>query len=364
MVYRRVYARNQFLSDQMMEEPADPSCMKPWPSPQSRPSAPGSATVNRIPSEKFFADLRKPVGESPKWREVLNKADRVAVHDVPVLLYGESGTGKEELARYIHAKSTRHNKPFLAFNCAALHHELAASELFGYAAGTFTGALKEGKGGLFEAADGGTLFLDEISELPPTVQAMLLRVLQEKQVARIGEYRSRPLNVRIIAATNLNLEDAVKKGNFRLDLFYRLNTVTLELPPLRERIDDIPLLAAYFLRDRRSPEGEPYALSQEALQCLVQYHWPGNVRELKNAVEHAVLFADSQVILPCHLPKAIANREEEEPSTLLRLGPGGEREHILRLLQFTRYNISRTAKLLGISRGTLYKKLKEYRIPL
>lgn len=325
-------------------------------------------------SPKRLAELQSPVGESPEWRELLQKAAKVAEHDVTVLLHGESGTGKEELAKYIHEHSRRSDKPFIAFNCAALNHELAASELFGYSAGTFTGGLKTGKAGLFEAASGGTLFLDEIAELPEPVQAMLLRVLQEKQVMRIGEYQSRPVDVRIIAATNRDLEEAVRAGDFRSDLWYRINTVTLHLPPLRNRPADIPLLAAYFLRDKLGHDGIAFTLAPETVQCLVHYHWPGNIRELKNVIEYASLFADDGLILPDHLPASIRNKFERQPDRpskdsvipvsehhgLQRIHD--EREHLLAVLHQTRYNISKAARQLGISRGTLYKKLREYGI--
>ncbi|MDI3256350.1 MAG: sigma-54-dependent Fis family transcriptional regulator [Kyrpidia sp.] len=339
---------------------------------------PPPSEVAGLPSEEKLATLRTPVGESPPWIEVLQRALRVAHRDVTVLLIGESGTGKEEIAKYIHNNSDRHNQPFVAYNCAAMTHDLAASELFGYAPGAFTGALRTGRPGLFEAAEGGTLFLDEISELPMTVQAMLLRVLQERQVIRIGEYRSRPVNVRIIAATNCDLEAAVRNGRFRLDLYYRLNTVTLHLPPLRERVADIPLLAGYFLWLKRN-QGLSFTIDPDVLVRLIHYRWPGNVRELKNALDHACLFAEDGIIRPEHLPEHIKKAQVVTSSDPCDAGAVGssslfkgdtksidstldQKQQILHILQSTRYNISKAAKLMGISRGTLYKRLKQFNI--
>ena len=218
-----------------------------------------------------------------------------------VLLIGESGTGKEVLSQYIHSNSLRKHKPFIAVNCASFAHDLAASELFGYVPGTFTGGLKEGKVGLFEAAQGGTLFLDEIAELPLPVQAMLLRVLQEKQVTRIGEYRPRPVDIRIIAATNQDLKQWTEEGKFRLDLYYRLNVVELKVPSLRERKEDIVLFAEHFLHKHNQGLSN-YCLMPETIEVLRSYDWPGNVREMQNVMEYAVAFADDFRIFPWNLP--------------------------------------------------------------
>ncbi|ADG06269.1 sigma-54-dependent Fis family transcriptional regulator [Kyrpidia tusciae] len=335
-----------------------------------------------LPDEETAASLQAPVGESPKWIEIMNRARRVATRDVTVLLCGESGTGKEEIAQYIHSMSDRRNQPFLAYNCSVVTHDLAASELFGYAPGAFTGALRTGKVGLFESANGGTLFLDEISELPVSVQAMLLRVLQEKKVTRIGEYESRPVNVRIIAAANRDLETAIREGKFRLDLYFRLNTVTLYLPPLRERPSDIPLLVGYFLYNMHNGKtgrnGRSITISPETLHYLTAYHWPGNVRELKNTIEYASLFADGGVIGPEHLPEHIRqagqgtsiSQESAHPEKTAKSNESinqmrsdnEEKQRILSVLQSTRYNISKAARVIGVSRGTLYKRLKQYNI--
>lgn len=300
------------------------------------------------------------VGQSQPWLSLLQKADKIAKRNTFVLLTGESGTGKEVLAHYIHRNSLRNKNPFIAVNCSAFAHDLAASELFGYAPGTFTGGLKEGKEGLFEAADGGTLFLDEIAELPLAAQSMLLRVLQEGQTTRIGEYRPRSLDVRVIAATNTNLKQAVQEGRFRQDLYFRLNAVELQLPALRERREDIMTLAEHFLR--LYGEGPlPHRFMPETKEALLAYPWPGNVRELKNAVEHAVIFADDERIFPQHLPAALRSGKAAMESDR-RIGAVEEKTIIEEALKNCRYNLTKTAQQLGISRGTLYKKMERYQL--
>jgi sigma-54 dependent transcriptional regulator, acetoin dehydrogenase operon transcriptional activator AcoR len=300
------------------------------------------------------------IGKAPVWQQLLRRVKKVAVEDTTVLLFGESGTGKEKLAQAIHELSPRRDKPFIAINCATFVHDLSASELFGYAPGMFTGGLKRGKSGLFEEADGGTLFLDEIGELPPSVQAMLLRVLEVREVIRIGECQPRPVNVRIIAATNRNLKHEVEKGAFRRDLYYRLSAVTLKVPSLRERREDIPFLASHFLRAFK-PSDSSLRFSSSAQELMIRYSWPGNVRELKNAVEYAALFTENDEILPEDLPQEIFKTQEVNP-------PGSPRkveaDEILQVLQTTRFNKTEAAKLLGISRGTLYNWMKKYRIEL
>jgi transcriptional regulator with PAS, ATPase and Fis domain len=282
-----------------------------------------------------------------------------------VLLIGESGTGKEVLSQYIHSNSLRKDKPFVALNCATLAHDLVASELFGYAPGSFTGGMKEGKAGLFEAAHGGTVFLDEIAELPLPIQAMLLRVLQEKQVTRVGEYRPRPLDVRIIAATNKDLKKSTEEGKFRLDLYYRLNVIELKVPSLRERQDDVVHFAEYFLR-KQNPHVSDYILMPETVEILQSYDWPGNVREMKNVMEHALVFADNARILPAHLPDYIVEsagkKEKETQEAMISQYEEDEHTQIMKALRDNRYNLTKTAKQLGISRGTLYKKMEKYQI--
>ncbi|QDS35373.1 sigma-54-dependent Fis family transcriptional regulator [Brevibacillus brevis] len=307
---------------------------------------------------------KEMVGESPQWLGLLQKLDKVAGRDMSVLLIGESGTGKEVLSQYIHDHSLRRHKPFVAVNCAAFAHDLVASELFGYAPGTFTGGLKEGKVGLFEVADGGTLLLDEIAELPLPIQAMLLRVLQEKQVTRIGEYKARPLDIRIVAASNKDLKKMADAGQFRLDLYYRLNSIELKVPPLRERKEDIVPMAEHFLSAHRHGSFA-YRLMPDTMDALRLYDWPGNVRELKNAIEHAVVFAEDDRIFPWHIPDMIqeSTGTTEDSKRLLQHTPlDDERAQIVEALNGSRYNYTKAARLLGISRGTLYNKMKKYEI--
>lgn len=304
------------------------------------------------------------IGKSPQWLGLLAKVKKVAEREMSVLLIGESGTGKEVLSQYIHSNSLRRHKPFVAVNCAAFAHDLAASELFGYAPGTFTGGVKEGKVGLFEAAQGGTLFLDEIAELPLPVQAMLLRVLQEKQVTRIGEYRSRPVDIRIIAATNQDLKQWMDEGKFRLDLYYRLNVVELKVPSLKERKEDIVLFAEHFL-SKHNQDLSDYYLMPETIELLRSYNWPGNVREMQNVMEYAVAFADDFRIFPWNLPDYMveaAGERDENPQDDLISPFENERTKIVQALENSRYNLTKAAKQLGISRGTLYKKMEKYQI--
>lgn len=304
------------------------------------------------------------IGKSPQWIGLLGKLKKVAQRGMSVLLIGESGTGKEVLSQYIHCNSLRKHKPFVAVNCATLAHDLVASELFGYAPGTFTGGMKEGKAGLFEAADGGTLFLDEIAELPLPTQAMLLRVLQERQVTRVGEYRPRPVDVRVIAATNQDLKKWTAEGKFRLDLYYRLNVIELKVPSLRERKEDIVPLAEHFLRKHNQGIAD-YDLMPETIDVLRSYDWPGNVREVRNVMEYAVVFADNFWIFPCHLPDYIVELTGKKDKNLqdAPISPfKDERTQIVEALHDSRYNLTKAAKRLGISRGTLYKKMEKYQI--
>ncbi len=255
------------------------------------------------------------VGESPRMRDVYQFINRVASKDSTVMLFGESGTGKELVARAIHRNSSRANRLCVAINCAAIADNLLESELFGHEKGAFTGAIVQKKGKL-EIAEGGTVFLDEIGELAPLLQAKLLRVLQEREFERVGGTRTIKLDVRLIAATNRDLEEAVKKGVFREDLFYRLNVVSLRMPALRERREDIPLLASYFVskyaeRAKRSVLG----ISPQARACLMKYDWPGNVRELENAMERAVVLGSSDLILPEDLPESILENAEPVSAT-------------------------------------------------
>jgi len=307
----------------------------------------------------------KPTGKNRAFQEVLKLAQTVAPTDSTVLLSGESGSGKEVVARYIHALSDRADSPFYSLNCGALPESLLESELFGHMKGSFTGAVKD-KEGLFVAASGGTFFLDEIAEMSPATQVKLLRALQEREVVPVGSTEPVQVDVRIIAATNRDLEEAIRRGDFRSDLYYRLNVIALHLPPLRERRDDIPLLAERFLEKLR-PEGEDgLALTEEAMEVLVRYDWPGNVRELENALERAVVIARDRPVTPDDLPDRV--REAPTPRLAESETPPNptmeviERAYILWVLKSEGGNKTRAAEVLGIDPSTLYRKLNRYGI--
>jgi len=253
------------------------------------------------------------VGLSPAMQEVFKMVERVADTDSTVLILGESGTGKELIARALHFNSRRQFAPFIPINCAALPENLLESELFGHCKGAFTGALNDKKG-LFEEADGGTIFLDEIGSMPALLQSRLLRVLQDREVRRVGENNAIHVNVRVLAATNEPLEKKIKAGTFREDLYYRLNVIPIELPPLRARRDDIPLLVARFLRDKiHARTGQPFQVTRQAMSALAAYDWPGNVRELENAIERASVLSDTESIKLDSLPPRVAETGRAQP---------------------------------------------------
>ncbi|MGH7701884.1 MAG: sigma-54-dependent transcriptional regulator, partial [Gemmatimonadales bacterium] len=306
----------------------------------------------------------RPIGKSKRFLELLRLAEQVAPTDSTVLIQGESGTGKEVIARYIHNISNRSEGPCLSINCGALPENLLESELFGHVKGSFTGAVRD-KQGLFAAARGGSFFLDEVGEMPPPLQIKLLRVLQEREAIPVGATEPVPVDVRIIAATNRDLEEEIRRGNFRSDLFYRLNVIAFHLPALRDRRDDILLLIESFLQQLASErEIAPRALSAEALDAVMVYDWPGNVRELENALEHAVVLSGGDLILPQHLPERITQRRKEplvtdrayENPTLEVI----ERAYIMWVLQAEGGNKTRAAEVLGIDPSTLYRKLSRY----
>ena len=306
----------------------------------------------------------RPIGKSKRFLEVLKLAEHVAPTDSTVLIQGESGTGKEVVARYIHNLSTRSEGPFMSINCGALPENLLESELFGHVKGSFTGAVRD-KQGLFAAARGGTFFLDEVGEMPPSLQVKLLRVLQEREVIPVGATESIPVDVRIVAATNRELEEEIRRGNFRSDLFYRLNVIAVNLPPLRERRDDLLLLIESFLGQLASDsESAQRALSSEALDAVMVYEWPGNVRELENALEHAVVFGRGDLIDASALPERITKRRKEplvaERSFLNPTLEVIERAYIMWVLQAEGGNKTRAAEVLGIDPSTLYRKLSRY----
>jgi two-component system response regulator HupR/HoxA len=303
--------------------------------------------------------------------QVCEKIRRVSPYDVTVLLAGESGTGKELAARALHYNSPRWDKPFVVENCGALPDELLESELFGYKKGAFTGAVED-RDGLFQRANGGTVFLDEIGEVSPAFQVKLLRVLQEGEIRPLGSSQTRRVDVRVIAATNRNLENEVREGRFREDLYYRLATVTVQLPALRERPVDIPLIANAILDTAMTNLGKQVAgFTSEAIACMQSYHWPGNVRELQNEIQHMLVMAEgdqlgAELLSPRVLHAIPEASEEDLPLTGLLEGTLKERVELLeaRILKETlirnRWNKSRAAKELGLSRVGLRSKLERY----
>src|SRR6266542_3779338 len=314
--------------------------------------------------ERAGNTVTRPIGKSKRFLEVLKLAEHVAPTDSTVLIQGESGTGKEVVARHIHNLSTRSDGPFLSINCGALPENLLESELFGHVKGSFTGAVRD-KQGLFAAARGGTFFLDEVGEMPPSLQVKLLRVIQEREVIPVGATEPIPVDVRIIAATNRELEEEVRRGHFRSDLFYRLNVIALNLPALRERRDDLLLLIEYLLQDLAQESGsDPKALASEALDAVMVYEWPGNVRELQNALEHAVVLTRGNLIDVSSLPERITKRRKEplvaERSYRNPTLEVIERAYIMWVLQAEGGNKTRAAEVLGIDPSTLYRKLSRY----
>jgi two-component system response regulator AtoC len=309
-------------------------------------------------------DLDGIVGSSAKIQDVLRMIARLKDTRTPVLISGESGTGKELVARAIHFRGSQAELPFVAVDCGSLVPTLMESELFGYEKGAFTGALKT-KTGLFQAANGGTIFLDEIGELPLEMQAKLLRVLQEKEIRPVGSNEKVSVDVRVIAATNRDLETAYRAGTFRKDLYFRLNVVTVHLPSLRERRSDIPMLVHCFL-DRYAP-GDPLQVTPAAMKSLLQYDWPGNVRELENCIARGVTLGDRRTIDLADLPPAIRGEQSSSPAAESGLLPATaldemERMTILRVFEQAKGDKALAGKMLGISRATLYRKLKRYSI--
>ena len=352
------------------------------------------------PTELSSVELELPaqpqehrlVGKSPQMQEIYKLIGMMANNTVTVLIEGESGTGKELIARSIHSNSVRKDKPFVPVNCGALPDDLLESELFGYEAGAFTGANAKGKPGRFELADGGTLFLDEISNMSPVLQVKLQRALQEQEIERLGGTRPLKVDVRIIAATNQDLAEAVRLGRFREDLYYRFNLLSINLPPLRERSADITLLVNHFLQTVSVELGQTVrGVSPRCLALLQQYDWPGNVRELENAVKSAAVLSRTDVLLPEHLPPEILNYKGRQQSSQSRLEVALEsvlkgtvkdavtRAHealydevidavdrtlIKNLLEEVQDNQTKSAKVLGISRTTLLQKIKKLEIEM
>lgn len=307
------------------------------------------------------------IGDNEGLKQVVLQVKRVAVTNATVLVHGESGTGKELIARAVHTFSNRSEGAFVAINCGAIPISLMESELFGHEKGAFTDA-KDTQLGTFERANGGTLFLDEIGELPMEAQVKLLRVLEERKITRIGGKRAIPVDVRIVAATNRNLEEEVGKGNFRLDLLYRLNVFTVSIPPLRERKNDIPLLVDHFItKHNKSLNLSTKSVTQDAMNKILGYEWPGNVRDLENAMQSAMILATNGIIQTEHLPLRVKGYEqtewsasEKEREGIKEINAQVEKEIILKALKKHNYNRTLTAESLQISRKTLFNKMKRY----
>ena len=317
------------------------------------------ALKERLQKRYKFEDI---IGKSNKMQKVFELIKTVSKSNVIVLIRGETGTGKELVARAIHNISTRCDKPFIPVSCSALPESLLETELFGYEKGAFTDA-KQCKLGKFEIANKGTLFLDEIGDISQNIQMHLLRVIEERELTRVGGNEIRKIDLRIISATNKNLEEEVKKGNFREDLFYRLNVITINLPPLRDRKEDILLLAEHFL-DKFNKENnkEIRDFSQDVIEFLLKYDYSGNVRELENIIEHAVIICNNDLIKVGHLP--MPSKEKEVPLSTNKSLREIEKAHILSVLKEVDYNLTKAAKLLGITRVTLYNKIRNYNLPI
>ncbi|MEN8135765.1 MAG: sigma 54-interacting transcriptional regulator [Thermodesulfobacteriota bacterium] len=308
----------------------------------------------QLRGRKGFADI---VGKSEAMQQVFDLAASAANSEAPVVVYGESGTGKELLASALHQKSMRAAEPFIKVNCAALNENLLESELFGHVKGAFTGA-EQNRIGRFEAAHGGSIFLDEVGDLPMATQTKLLRVLQEKEIERVGDHRPIKINVRIITATHKDLDALIKAGQFREDLFYRINVIPIHLPPLRQRQADIPLLAEKFIREiAERSEQKISGLTDNALDILTNYRWPGNVRELINAIEYAFVVCQTERIDAGHLPPHM--RRENDTKENPPVGSGREAK-IRAALDKTAWNRNRAARILGVSRVTLWKWMKQH----
>ncbi len=303
------------------------------------------------------------IGESVPMKAVRKQLSLMAGTDGRVLIYGESGTGKELVAHAIHAMSLRHGNAFVEVNCAAIPEELIESELFGHSKGSFTNA-HESKPGKFQKADQGTIFLDEVGDMSLRTQAKVLRALEEQRFEPVGANNSIQVDVRVVAATNKTLEHEIEIGNFREDLFYRLNVIPFHVPPLRERLEDVPLLADFFLREFTGAYGrKPKELTPQAYEALQDYHWPGNVRELKNLIERIVILNPQVRIDARHIPLTTSKRSMPERmpdrfGSLQEVRESVEREYILKKLEETAGNVTRTAELLGLERSNLYRKMK------
>ncbi len=316
--------------------------------------------------EKFVeaTSFHNIVGKNKKMREIYGLVRHVAETDSTVMIYGETGTGKELIASAIHYCSDRKKGEFVRINCAALPENLLESELFGHVKGSFTGALRDRRG-RFESASGGTIFLDEVGDTSPAFQSKLLRVLQEREIERVGDNRPRKINVRVLAATNKNLINLVKQNKFREDLYFRLSVVTIDLPPLRERQDDIPILVEHILANlnNKSKKKKVRGISSGAMKLFLAYPWPGNIRELKSALEHAFVFCKRAFIEKTDLPSSIVSIDlSVELTNDIDLFQIPEQQRILKTLHLCRWNVKAAAEKLNISRTTLWRKMKKFEI--
>ncbi|MFO7914401.1 MAG: sigma-54 dependent transcriptional regulator [Candidatus Krumholzibacteriales bacterium] len=327
--------------------------------------------MRRVTSENVFlkrqlkgnGDFKNIIGKSEEMQKVFERVRKVANSDSTILINGESGTGKELVAKSIHYQSRRSKNAFVSINCGALPENLLESELFGHRKGSFTGAIRE-KDGLFKVACGGTFFLDEVGETSPAIQVKLLRVLQEREIIPVGGTRPIKVDVRLIAATNADLEENVKNGSFRPDLYYRLNVIPITIPPLRKRQSDIPLLVDHFLKKASEKTNQKKTISKKALELMVEYDWPGNVRELENIVERAIVLQEGDRIMPHDLPDKIrfhsrSSRNivlDDTQMTLEEL----EKEYVISVLDETGWQKKKASEILGINASTLYRKIQRY----
>jgi PAS domain S-box-containing protein len=309
-------------------------------------------------------DFQGLVGKSPPMQQTFELTQKAAQSEAPVIIYGESGTGKELVAHAIHALGRRREGPFITCNCAALNEALLESELFGHVKGAFTGAYTH-RQGRFEAAHRGDIFLDEVGDIPPAIQVKLLRVLETNQFERVGDHRPISADTRIITATHRNLDSLVADGKFREDLFFRINVIPIHLPPLRERLEDLPLLVEHFLSRLRQRSGKPISgLTREAMKILLDHPWPGNVRELKGALEYAFVVAEAGLITPSHLPPKLSSREvsPKTPPEAGAIPDSDERTALINALRQADGNQSQAAVRLGVSRVTIWHRMKKYGI--
>ncbi|HAA02426.1 MAG TPA: sigma-54-dependent Fis family transcriptional regulator [Syntrophobacteraceae bacterium] len=311
-------------------------------------------------------DFHGMVGRSPSIRKVFEIVEKAALSDAPVIIYGETGTGKELVAHAIHLLGKRHEGPYIQLNCAALNEALLESELFGHVKGAFTGAYSH-REGRFEAANGGDIFLDEIGDVPLSIQVKLLRILETRQFERVGDHQPIQVDVRIITATNRKLEQLVSQGKFREDLFFRINVIPIQLPPLRERREDLPGLTEHFIRQLRTRSGKDISgLTPDAMELVMRHRWPGNVRELRSVLEYAFVIAEGGLIHPEHLPAQLARSSsgQQSPDGLIASAAHDEKTALVDALMACRGNQSKAARLLGVNRVTVWHRIKKYGIDI